>query len=1380
METTANTYGGLNMDTSYDSIPNTFYIDALDVRITTVKGESQGSISNIKGNLLSFSIPQLGTGVSEIIGSTAIRNTIILFITDTSNAKGWIYKLIYNDVNHTILTGPTLVYYNATFGFSKLYPIEAVGRYESDLIQRIYWSDYNSPLRSLNIADPNVLITDLSLIDVNPYVGYTQPLLQAVTGGGNLLVGLYQIAYRLITFDGKQTLISPPSNMIHIVSNSETVTNSAQYGGDPKGVNSFKSITCTIDTTNYSNYEKIELIVLFHEDFQGTPVIKSIETQSIGVATSVVFTYTGSETTAIPLTSIDFALKSYPFSTCKTLTQVDSSLVIANLKSTSFDIQSSLGIGETFDASTLRYDSAGTTMVGKTNFRASGSPVFTADEVKFNTIYNEDAHWDAQWHTDGQYKFKDDGTTLGGQGPNISYTFHLESMFINEGNTSFPGVLASTPYTTHNLIDGYSYNNTTFDSQGSPFISGLLRGYKRGETYRFGIIFYNLKGEASFVEYIGDIKFPDISEADGVVNGSGGVYFPLSQNTTGTSAEAYSMGIKFDIDFSTCATLMSQVDSYQIVRLDRLNDDKRRMCSGVMRTFSKAPIGAPPSGGYDLRVGGSSDVLHLAYITDSGRTNNNGSFSYLEDVAANASNHELKGSYMTFYSPEISYNFNNVSDIIVGNSSSLLLITGGFEYIDNVDTNSNTVSDRSAIEKLGTDCADVRWILNHVVPVDKVGVTATYPINSKRRGIEYVKRIKQKQKVSLPNSLAENDAAIAIVTPLFDGNYMRNFYARSNPASGGTAKDLNNCSSSAGGDQALFKGATGITGNIVNITNDILTNVALPVSSATDYFNSTNVISQGSSMGQVLLDVMIPKQEVYGGYNDSALENNIFIPASPVIKKANTTPIVFGGDIFLNTFVFQASSTYNSRLYYNDAVSADQKYKGNVSLTQLYTVESCVNSDLNYGATIKSGVKFSVAGGTSGILDTLFRQESSNSDRGYAKVYSMYAYNNVYSESASDLSFFVKPVNLSLSIVNDIRAMISNPKINNEALDSWTKFLVNNYWDVDDHGPINKIINWRGNTYFFQDSAVGSYSINPRAVVTTTDGVETQLGTGQGITYHNYITTENGSIHQWGIKATDKGIYYFDGLIKKIFILTGGVSPISEMKGVHSFLNNLTGDVFLKKENGGDNPIMSKGVIIGQDIVNDEILFTFLGNAGELRTPNKTIVFDELASQFSSRYSIVPKVYIDNKNILLTSDPISPDKVYLQNEGAYGNFYGIVQECFVKLVVNDKADVNKILRFIEFNSIVRDSNKVIDRTITITAFKIETENQTTSKVPFSVDRFKHKFNKWRLKIPRDQNSATKQGRLRNTYFIVTLYFDNTSNKELILNRLISHYDIQIF
>jgi hypothetical protein len=175
-----------------------------------------------------------------------------------------------------------------------------------------------------------------------------------------------------------------------------------------------------------------------------------------------------------------------------------------------------------------------------------------------------------------------------------------------------------------------------------------------------------------------------------------------------------------------------------------------------------------------------------------------------------------------------------------------------------------------------------------------------------------------------------------------------------------------------------------------------------------------------------------------------------------------------------------------------------------------------------------------------------------------------------------------------------------------------------------------------------------------------------------------------------------------------------------------------------------------------------------------------TLVFDELAQQFSSRYSMTPTIWIQNGDIILTPDPLSQLELYTNDIGQWGVFYNKQESCELSLVVNPQADVNKVLRTIEFNSIVRDDNKVIDRTQTISAFRIYNQYQDTNIVPFSADRFKRKFEKWRLKIPRDQNSTNQQGRMRSTYFVVTLYFDNSQNKELIMNRLMSYFDYQVF
>jgi hypothetical protein len=147
MERHINTYQGMNKDTAYDSIQPSLYIDAVDIRITTTNGESMGGWTNIKGNKESFEIPTIGeesdpfgawtASNPEIIGYTTIRDRIILFVADDSNAKGWIFEVRYDPATREILSGyPALKYYSNSLFFKKEWPIEALGRYESDCVVR--------------------------------------------------------------------------------------------------------------------------------------------------------------------------------------------------------------------------------------------------------------------------------------------------------------------------------------------------------------------------------------------------------------------------------------------------------------------------------------------------------------------------------------------------------------------------------------------------------------------------------------------------------------------------------------------------------------------------------------------------------------------------------------------------------------------------------------------------------------------------------------------------------------------------------------------------------------------------------------------------------------------------------------------------------------------------------------------------------------------------------------------------------------------------------------------------------------------------------------------------------------------------------------------
>jgi hypothetical protein len=1430
MKQHANSYQGMNKDTAYDSLAPTFYLDALNVRITTTQGESLGGFTNIKGNEFAISLPlestPPGTWTASnptIIGYATIRTRIILFVADDSNTKGWIYDIQYNPANNSITSGPNLLYYNNALNFKRDWPIEALGRYESENIQRVYWTDYNNFFRSVNIQTVNLATLPVGLIDIFPDVIFTQPLITNVSGGGSLLGGTYQISFKLITIDGKETLVAPPSNIVHIVSDPETSGSSSTYNGDPTPINTGKAITVQVDTTNYQNFYKIEFLSIYKSSATAAPIVTSIEQVTLDGTNTASIIYTGAENSAYDVELFDFITKNYQFKTPKTITQKDGSLVIANIKESLISIQDLLAIGETFDAKTRRYKfNAGVPIPPFTPGTATNNLLNA-----FNTEYNSDAHWNNTWQTNSQYRYKSDGVRLGGQGPNISYTFHLEQYTLDSapivGITQVPNI----PDSPHNLNDGYGgYANTTFPNYASPFMSGLLRGYKRGETYRFGIVFYTKKGEASFVEYIGDIKFPDISERDSVANSSGTTHWPLSLSGGGTITNGYALGIKFTLDFSTCPSLLNQIESYQIVRVKREITDTRRVSQGIIKNFYYNPVIAPPSGSdFDLQVDGNGNVLHLYPFYPAGAGPytfyDNGSFAVFGDqtYVPQFADFLRLGNYVNFYSPDISYgNDVNISTMTNMGANPCLLVTGAI----GTQTLYNTAEDFSAVG-LSDNCIDVRRQYKTVFPVN---------FNS-------VQNIR-KWNINQHFEMEDTSDYTQKVTPLFGGYYMRNYWCMDDYTD---ESNVNPNKPQAGiinnTNPELYKSGSSIAGKIARITVDFFTGAAVPTPPSVDYFVAPSFIKPLNSTTYApltdyenyypLIDTLLPRLEVYGGSTTNSLESNKFIPASPLIDISNIAPVVFGGDVFINLAVISTGLIEFNKDFYE----ANDLYRKNKAQTQIFPVESTINLDLDYGANIRTGVKYEFDVERSVIL----RQETNNAEAPSAKSLDMYQYNFVYSAEKDDVGFFIKPQNLVNSGANDIRAYLSNVKINEEVVDSWTKYGANNFYDIDDYGPINKILNWKDSVFFIQDKGVGTYTINRAAVTTTADGVPTQLGTGLGFGKHVYHSKVHGCIHQWAVDATEMGIYFFDAFHRKIFTIQSPGEgsplslPISEVKGMHSWLQGLPAGVFLRKENTGDNPITGYGVHITKDVINDEVLFTFLSknlikdlvrNAayaiGDIVIYNETyyyvinefttgddtganvallysnsieatenqvfnsntLVYDELAQQFSSRYTTTPPIWINNGNILMSPDPLAPKKVFTSNKGSWGVFYNRLATTELTLVINPDADVNKVLRTLEFNSIVRDDNKIVDRAQSLTGFRVYTQYQDTDVVPFSPERFKRKFDKWRLKIPRDQNSAAQQGRLRSTYFVVTLYFDNSYNKELIMNKLVSYFDYQIF
>jgi hypothetical protein len=123
---------------------NEFYYDAKNIRITSRDNNTLLSVTNEKGTaeveIRSSSIE--GT----VIGHTVLNDYLILFTTGLNIDR--IYKL----KNEGGYFNATLLF-EGSIGLSIDHPIESIGIYENESIQKVYWVDGINPVRFINIAN---------------------------------------------------------------------------------------------------------------------------------------------------------------------------------------------------------------------------------------------------------------------------------------------------------------------------------------------------------------------------------------------------------------------------------------------------------------------------------------------------------------------------------------------------------------------------------------------------------------------------------------------------------------------------------------------------------------------------------------------------------------------------------------------------------------------------------------------------------------------------------------------------------------------------------------------------------------------------------------------------------------------------------------------------------------------------------------------------------------------------------------------------------------------------------------------------------------------------------------------------------------------------
>lgn len=1479
----------------------------------------------------------------QVIGWTAIRDDLYLFATNNESfnpggvlndpeidppSAGYIFKVTF-DLTTNEATDVALIYAHSELNFSTKHPIEAVGRFETNSVQRLYWTDNYNEVRTINVMEENIfhlVPEDLKLI---PFSFFSVPVITGVKDGGELPAGMYQFAYRLKNEGGAETRFSAFTGLAHIVEASEDENywtysddpeNVTEYVGTAPGVMCEKSILLKIDNIDTS-FDKIEIACIYRTTQEGISSSYIFESKKIN-SESMTFVH-NSHTDIVGLISlIELTAFSLNIERAKTIETKDNRLFLGNV------ITPELKPFDRFNARAYRFrrqdrsawaGDDGHPTETYVDFDFDPKADYVQDINQYNNqgfTYTLKENLDAinpfnimlqsPEEPDDRYKYQSDGKTIGGEGPNVKYEFIKKEL---DGDIYVAGDKPSAaPYVSVKPLKKDCITVEEYLDYKNPEVAANYKGYQRDEIYRFGLVLYDKQGNPGSVNWIGDIRFPHYRDFDW--KGGASLYnFSLSQtratdgtvrvnpfgsyvhtqtwaeglpyyltgsqsglqieqdqngflslqeqyspgtviagegdegglgygedieaaygqygyafgiNTRVDKHSMWALGIKFSIQLPP--DVVSEISGYSIVRVERTQSDKTVLGTGIghwMHSFASKKSGTDEANDATRRVAHNGrmatfddapewvdtkfgQMQHNCMTFDSPDfllTGNYPSLSacdYIEHIGSlntggsrNAvGNDFVAGQTDNFYRKFYAHTLLNWPKIL-STAGGAQGIIGNFFDIGN--HNWSTFIQPESVHKLTEGGKLSSSVLDINAPI---GVeNASIIVNGDGADIDYYGVGCETLFLKFPNTLYH---------PI-TGNTIN--LAQGNLATGGLAQATN------GYIANYFYWHDSLLATEWYLALSEGKNVMAPDKQFyhdddgqphgfSEDASAAGQINKWTEFGVFETPYFAWRRQLYDQYGGNTYEDrqkNVYVSTGTfvgitqdLLTNLEETEIdVWGGDIYVHFYDYTKMKKYQG----DNNISPDIDYSTSGSLEKMnWNYAFPVESTLNLG--LREGYHF--ANKTSNMLgDESDDQPLDDPARLIRPMYS--AINDL-------IEFYPQKDYLEKEGQYDNRVLYSEEKYTGNARDSWRKFKPENYRDVDGgYGPINKLINFKDQLFFFQDRGTGLFSVNPVAMTTTTDQISLVLGTGAVLQDHNYVAVDIGSKHQWSVLATNQALYWADILTNSIYRISmgkGGIAELSRVKGMKSYFesrlegsemsatkyDNLYGSI----KEFGDTPTFGHGIIAGYDSKNNEVLFSFLerdfsledslNGTTPLKTSSKVLCYSETTQSFTSFYSFATHMFINMQDKLLSVNPYLNKDFYLHNTGSIASWYGTTFDTTVKFITNKNPLDTKVFDSYEWHTeaiegLEAEPNPYNSNIPDITWDVVECQNdhQNNGRTLVAINEedpllinIKRRERTWKTSIVR----AIDKTRFRDKYLVTKLVFKNSSHNNI---KLRTHY-----
>lgn len=1396
---------GMNQDLHESMVDQQTSYEIKNFHIVSGETTRTGILENIKGNnfirdLTFVSTP--GTPV-KYAGHVCVKDTVIFFVTTNttsspnSGTSGMI-KVIFDTDNETVSTVSDL-YRDDTYcddgsylNFSTANKIVAVGRYENESVQKIYWVDGYNRVRYCNIA-ANLTVSGevysgsnkffpVDRLEFIPDADLPKPVLDDVVSG-HIDTGVIQYSYQMYIKNGSETAFAPLSNIIHITNENDFLSHSNDYSGTGRDEESGKGFKIRIDNSGNSTFNRIRIIALHRNSINDVPMIRVATEFGIDENNDTIY-YTDAGNSIGQLTLEELSISDTNLFKAETLSSKDNLLFTGNIEMDPFGISS-------WDSRTYRFNNSQKAKVEESDgsyFKIYAAAVvregaggaaslgdweyFNSSDVYQNTHDDYDqAGYGTDWgipdsadcinpfnNPDGEpfdvadaYKYKSDGSTLGATGKNLALEFGTSNFEIDDReSTEYSGI------GVENVSDNKSYQD-----YASPWRAGQERSWQRDEVYRVGVVFYDNKMRKSFVHWINDLKIPDSNESTSAYD----------MIVTGTPVEAMRVYPRIWVN-----NLPTDAVYYQLARVQRGENDRSIVAQGLI---SKVDGGNVTSFYNDKSV--STGDLSVKLISPEPLINQN--------ITARANDYiEYIGTY----------GITNTPDTNGGTTTSNLITWKAIEF-DSISKSTGTgtgtwITPTSHENNSGwTDpekMYDDEFSTYGYASTTDTNITLTHEAMScsKVRILADGDGGLSGDQADLRIEVFHSGVWNLICNELIPSNVYTE-YDIGTTESVTTARLIINNNTLAQVRRFHFWDTAGFSDRKATVDSAKIIgptasddSITLGSTTITNYCPDTYVLSYGGTALFIEADL----SSWDGTFTDWVTANyrrNLYSIqyGGHTYEERSINEYILGSDLSTTTgawFNCEIGDTFISYFEYVNLIwdlSKGLTVGDSIKEVVFIPVETSINCNLRHDKCHSDDYATSNVE----LMQEFAGTHVDNDDSEYEQETDLYQYNTVYSEENDSVKFYALPYDYTSVDLYTNRIKVSESKMNGEVIDSWTKFNVNEYIDVDSaFGDVNNLYLFKDRLMFFQDHAFGILSVNERSLISDNNPGQLVLGTGGVLSRFDYISKDVGNTHKWGLISSQNSLYWFYDNEKALYQYSKAEVPLSKLKGMQSWFNtNFT---------SGDD------IFSVYDNYYNEVLFTIDGTS--------TIAYSESIEAFTGIYDFIPKAYVKLYNDrYMTLDSDSED-LYLQNSDSANKctFWGSVTEAVssIKYFINDNFSQTKVFDNISYSSMASSSTLQDIYNETFDEIRVMNDYQNSDWVTLTYGtNLERRERDWALVVPRDAVSVKEEAntditavgnldqtqefkkRMRGKYMSTEFKYDNTNHYDLEVSYINTKYRI---